>query len=346
MHIQDNPEPDLYEPIRQLRQESTDALENLLSEESPAVPLSKPVAVETQTLEQFLAGEPGTPVPPPVPEWQSAPAMPETPAEPAPTPEPENSPHSLAAESDTPSRPPFEMEFRPRYTGWFLRLLLWSIVTGIGVFTFWTVYRNQDLAFLERYRWFLAIGPVVALIGFNGLWATLQWAGAWAKIDERGIDYRVLWNRYRYAWQDLKEVWQQGEQSHQSARFLFSVLSNDERRFTLAPILQDDQRLGRILQDRVLRHRYPAAVQALEQGEEVSFGLLKLSKDAVSWSKKRISWQELAFVELKEAYLKFWRKGEKKPVWVLHIVDVPNVFVLLSLLEQLLADGVRVERLA
>jgi hypothetical protein len=344
MHIQDNPEPDLYEPIRQLRQEPTDVVENLLSADVQPTPLPEPVAQETQTLEQFLAGEPSAPVPASAPEWQSAPAMLETPAEPANTPEPENPPNPLAAESDMQSRPPFEMQFRARYTGWFFRVLWWAMITGAGVFAFWTVYRNQDLVFLERYRWFLAIGPVVALVGINSLWATLQWAGAWAKLDENGIDYRVLWNRYRYTWADLKEVWQQGEQNHQTARFLFSVLPSDQRRFTLAPILENDQRLGRIIQDRVLRHRYPVAVQALEQGAEVSFGLLKLSKDAVSWSKKRIAMQDVACVELKDASLKFWLAGEKKPILELHVADIPNVFVLLSLLEQLLPNEVRVER--
>jgi hypothetical protein len=93
--------------------------------------------------------------------------------------------------------------------------------------------------------------------------------------------------------------------------------------------------VGEIIRDLIYQHKVPGAIEALEQGEDVVLGPVRLNNQTINIGKKSLFWSEVDRVELYQGIFYVYRSGSSLFPMSIYFYKVPNAFILLALLERL-----------
>lgn len=144
-------------------------------------------------------------------------------------------------------------------------------------------------------------------------------------------------------WKDIEEI-------HTSVIRYGLLTPSQENRVRLALRLKNGRRLRFSdaieglprLSDEIKRHVYPklfeAKRRAFNQGQELSFGALKISPSHLKFGSRILKWDQLQSVKLLEGYLEVRCKMDQKKGGKIRIParKIPNVDLSLQLLQELI----------
>lgn len=93
--------------------------------------------------------------------------------------------------------------------------------------------------------------------------------------------------------------------------------------------------IGEIIQDLIYQHQVPQAIAAIEQGQDVVFGQVRLNNQSLSIGRKTLLWSEIDRVQLSGGTFYVFQPGSWRFAASIEFASVPNAFVLLALLQRL-----------
>lgn len=94
-------------------------------------------------------------------------------------------------------------------------------------------------------------------------------------------------------------------------------------------------RLGDAVSRRVSAAKLPAAREALARGEHLQFGMLTISTGGVVERKGTVAWNQIRDVRMRNGVLDIYQAGRKLALTTLTVSSVPNLPLLLALLDEL-----------
>src|SRR5262245_59523569 len=181
-------------------------------------------------------------------------------------------------------------------------LAIGALLIGLGAIVLWTVPVTRD----DPRTLPLLLGGGLALLGVI---AFLYPVGCW-------------FTRSRYA-----EVFEEGLKCRRS--FLRLLLS-DGRQIRFDSAINGFDRLAAYTQRATTERLLPEAKSALEEGQEIRFGPVRLSGDGVRLNKRLYSWDEIKRMTDENGHLCLWHDGGGKLCQVA-FRNVPNYRLFLSL---------------
>ena len=138
-------------------------------------------------------------------------------------------------------------------------------------------------------------------------------------VQQKGHVEIVLWNQ-------IDAVWQSTIRS-------YTVRRNDRKIFWFSGELTHVQQLGEKIRQRVTRYQLPELLTRYRNGETILFGQLGMNQQGLRWKTHILPWSQFKTYQAKQGRLYFYRKESRLAWKVVPIASIPNVLVLLSLLQ-------------
>ncbi|HEY9667256.1 MAG TPA: DUF6585 family protein [Coleofasciculaceae cyanobacterium] len=204
----------------------------------------------------------------------------------------------LAAFSDIPN---------PAGVGWSVMLIVLILLTfgslGGGGYLLYQVFRES------RHKLFLYEQGLVDIEGNKTRSVCYEDITVWQKIVREYV-YFVL---------------------HVRTTYLYTIQLPDETKIKIR-----NKQVGELLQERVCHYQLPLAIATYNEGRDVNFGTLTVSKEKLTVEGEAFSWTEIEAIQIKNGSISVKQKNGS---WFnqvnTQVVDIPNIFVFLTLVEQL-----------
>lgn len=183
-----------------------------------------------------------------------------------------------------------------------------------------------------------AIG--LALVAF-GVWA-VRWSRAYTDLrvalHEQGLVYSAGGEDQVYRWDELAEIGQviitprHGDYDRRTSH-TYRLVTHDGRKLVLNDRLQGITDLGQALQKAASPRLLEAALARFAQGETLTFGKLSVGREGLTLGRRTLAWGDLASAQLSGNHVYITAKGRKATWAGLPVRELPNVLVLLALIE-------------
>jgi hypothetical protein len=161
------------------------------------------------------------------------------------------------------------------------------------------------------------------------------YSDALARVDLQGTEI-VYWNEVRVVRWDTRA--RRFEMTFSTPVQL--ILEREDRgplTFTESvPRLRD---LRRITEERTLPYLLPAALAAFRVGKDLVLGQVRLTRDGLHYRGKMLAWKEFNSAELVTGDLIIRRRGRRWPWAMVPRSQVPNMHVLVALLDNVRRNG-------
>jgi Family of unknown function (DUF6585) len=223
------------------------------------------------------------------------------------------------------------------------RFVLYLLLSGLIILVMcgWATFVDKKkIPDLERLFW---IALFVVPIGF----ALLFWWEAWRKTGlfvhllTGGILVREGETWQRFPWEDIDEVWQSSSAfslnfSSFGTKHSFWLRRRDGHQVKLTHYLDGINGLGEHILAETRQRKLPVALEQIVAGEEVRFGDLRVSRKSISVGGNTLLWNEAGSVKVEQGSMALWRKGSLFPIIRLQTSGIPNVHVLIDVVNALL----------
>jgi hypothetical protein len=139
-----------------------------------------------------------------------------------------------------------------------------------------------------------------------------------------------------FRWSDIKELYVSVHPISGKRR----ILAQDGRQLEISAGIKDGKKLGQTVQQTLYERMLPAAAQALDRGETLAFGPLRVDHSFLHYKDKKLSWNEITKMSLLyNAYtrsLQFEVKATSGllPWCVVQTQNIPNLDVFKTLVER------------
>jgi hypothetical protein len=90
--------------------------------------------------------------------------------------------------------------------------------------------------------------------------------------------------------------------------------------------------LGELIEEQLIQRQLPQAIAGYQQGQTVSFGQFMVHRQGLSDGVKTLAWGELADIQVSGAAIQITKKPANLPWFQLNAATIPNVAVLIALL--------------
>ncbi|OLB82543.1 MAG: hypothetical protein AUI14_00415 [Actinobacteria bacterium 13_2_20CM_2_71_6] len=145
-------------------------------------------------------------------------------------------------------------------------------------------------------------------------------------------DYR--WDAIAWLTQRITNRYVNG--IHVGTFYVYTVARKDGPVLKLTEFYDGIAQLGRTISEQVTRDKLPGAVALLQQGQTVGFGDLGISTAGIVSTKHGLlPWTELDEVKVVQGYVKLRRAGKWLPWSNKPAAAIPNLYVFLTLADQL-----------
>ncbi|MBL1119780.1 hypothetical protein JK364_46870 [Streptomyces sp. 110] len=96
---------------------------------------------------------------------------------------------------------------------------------------------------------------------------------------------------------------------------------------------------GRAIQQLVTTAQVPRSTVALDRGETLSFGDIRVSRDGIAAKGNSVAWSQLQEIRVKDGYVSLRVAGKWRALTTTAVASIPNYFVFLALAERMRAAG-------
>lgn len=231
-----------------------------------------------------------------------------------------------------------QTEFKENTTATIATLIIGLACIGLGVFMVkMTIFWDEDAGLFNRILFI--IGGLAALVGGVACVTTFwQSRGARVALHEHGVlverggeRHTALWDEIAAVTEKVEKVYMNGQYVYN--RYLYTIDKSDGQSFALNNMVSKVDRIGGALKEKTFERLYPQAAQAIERGEKVSFGSLRVDQNGFEGNGERFLWTQLAAMRLKDGQLEI-KDRNGKAVFKSQYGLTPNAHVLLPLLQK------------
>jgi hypothetical protein len=113
------------------------------------------------------------------------------------------------------------------------------------------------------------------------------------------------------------------------------VQCNDGRKFVFKDTLADVEDLGRTIQEEVTRRALPRVLEAYNTGQTIPFGKLSISHAGITKGQETLPWDHVERVWLSQGELIVEKVGQRLRWSSFRVLEIPNLFVLLAIVNQI-----------
>ena len=217
-------------------------------------------------------------------------------------------------------------------------LLIFILGMGMVMASVWA-FMGQSLP--NYLRAFVVAGVLFALVGIDGVVKALREYSI--TLYEGGFEYSTITENRLVRWNEVVSVWQKiltRGANGPITQTIYTLLLKDKKKLVLDnERFKDMLGLGKTIQHEVTRCLMPQYVQTLNSGGTAQFGKLAITNQTISNGKESIPWSQVKEVRVRNGVIAIW-KEDKWLIWSsILAADIPNMFVLLSLVDQIV--GVR-----
>ena len=158
------------------------------------------------------------------------------------------------------------------------------------------------------------------------------------RLFDDGFSYSNRGETRNYSWKEIDKVW---TTRFELMGFIWikyirvKILDTSGKTLTLDRTLKNVDKFEAILQEQVARDKFPQAVTMLQQGMNLEFEGITITKDYIKNEHDTILWGELGDLQTWQGTLRLWKKGEKSISIVASIPSIPNFTLLISLIQHL-----------
>ena len=123
--------------------------------------------------------------------------------------------------------------------------------------------------------------------------------------------------------------------------YVYTLYREDGTTLKVTDFYDQPERWGPAVQQEITRAQIPGLLAGLEQGGTLAYGELSVNLGGVATSKDSLTWPQIEKVELSQGVLVLRKTGKKLPWARTPVKKIPNLFLFLTLVEQLRYGGPR-----
>lgn len=223
-----------------------------------------------------------------------------------------------------------------------LSLLLISIVVSIVViivvnFTLVTAFSWMALVSV------IAIDSLISIAIISGIYLLYKLTianyfnrhlyivvGTSGLILIRGRHQEVIY------WDQIDTVWQ--AIYAQGLLISYTVRLKNGKAYRFGKTIQKVRDLGRTIAHEVAQRQLPGVAKKYDEGKELAFAPLHVSKKGIRKGKKNIPWDQIRTFDVERGFVIIQKKGERESHYRLSVpvAKIPNFFVFTSLVHHIL----------
>lgn len=186
---------------------------------------------------------------------------------------------------------------------------------------------------------------LISLIGFAGaVWVLVD---AFLSRDKRvyvcpaGLLYYHRGKTEPIRWDQVEALRQRIVRYRGGVTHRYTIQRNDGARFKFNDQLSNVEALGNTIARETTRLLLPRYMAVYQAGQTVTFGRISLNREGVSNGKERLAWQQVKGMKVQASSLFIQKEGTKWLRWNNQAYDIPNVNMLLALVDSILTSGRR-----
>jgi hypothetical protein len=186
-------------------------------------------------------------------------------------------------------------------------------------------------------------GKLIALvlgIGFGGIAAIVKavtMRGLHVFVFVRGLARRQRDKVEMLRWDEInKVIRRKNSSSHElSIRSPFQLVleASDGRQWVFDERLSGLRELRQLVEESTLKFMLSPAIEAFDAGAAIGFGEVSIDDQGLHRGKKSVSWDVFEDAKVEQGELVVCGKNQRKPLWRIDLVKVPNAHVLAALTE-------------
>jgi hypothetical protein len=153
-----------------------------------------------------------------------------------------------------------------------------------------------------------------------------------------GFNYSNNGEARRYYWKEIDKIW---TTKYELISIIYikyikvKILDTSGKTLILDRTLQNVEKFEAIAQEQVAREKFPQAITMLQQGRQLEFGGVTVTKDYIKNEHDTIRWGELGNIQTWQGTLRLWKKGKQAISIMTSIPSTPNFTLLISLIRYL-----------
>jgi hypothetical protein len=153
-----------------------------------------------------------------------------------------------------------------------------------------------------------------------------------------GFSYSKNGETRRYYWREIDKVWTTRYRLISLIYinyFKVKILDTYGKTLILDRTLQNVEKLEAIIQEQVAKEKLPQLIAMLQQGKQLEFGGVIITKNYIKTEHDSIRWGELGNIQTWQGTLRLWKKGKQAISIMVSIPSTPNFVLLVSLIQYL-----------
>ncbi|MBN2392790.1 MAG: RHS repeat protein [Anaerolineae bacterium] len=184
-----------------------------------------------------------------------------------------------------------------------------------------------------------AVGLPLAIIGVVVLIGRQRRHDLCVRIFTDGFTRTMAGQMDVIRWDEVAEIWQNVTQTYRgnvrtNTTHIYTVRLTDGRKFVFNGQMDKIAALGSALQQQCASGMLPRAREAYQAGESLVFGPFSVNRAGIAKGRATLPWEQVEQVELRQGVLHIRKKGERRD-WAFAMASkIPNLPVLMALVNQ------------
>lgn len=229
-----------------------------------------------------------------------------------------------------------EFKENPKATA--TNLLIGVICLGLGAVMLFSGLNMKAEDGLFNKILFIFGGGCALLGGVSLFYTNWTHRGERVALHEHGVLVERGGKRQSATWDEIESVTEKVERMHVNGqhiydRYLYTIEKRGGDSFTLSNMVAGVDSIGREVKQETFARMFPRASQAIERGEQVSFGKVLVGANGLQEGGATFRWTQLAVVKVKDGLFEITDRAGKV-VMSGYYGTTPNAHVLLALLKQ------------
>lgn len=189
---------------------------------------------------------------------------------------------------------------------------------------------------------FSIITGFIALVGLACAWWLFDIWRNWklaAALFDKGFALQNQQGLHTIPWSDVKAVWQAVTKHYRNGIYtgtshIYTIVTNTDQKFVLNDQLKKVEDLGSAIQKNVSEVLWPQYVNALQNGQRLTFGPLALDAQGLYSGNKTLTWAEIKAIKIHQGTISV----KKEKGWfswaTVTVPQIPNFFIFWNLVSR------------
>ncbi|MBI3242609.1 MAG: hypothetical protein HYZ49_09990 [Chloroflexi bacterium] len=215
-------------------------------------------------------------------------------------------------------------------------LLLVAAFMAYNAYTRYGISKVDDSGFILP----LICGVIAVPLGLYGLYSAWRnWPLA-AALYDNGFAYndrngfkQVRWDNIDAVWQNITKHYRNG--IYTGTTYLYTVQTKDKQRIVLDNKFKKIEDLGNAIISGSATALFPRYLQALQQGQRLTFGPLAIDPNGIYSGNKSLRWDEIKGIKIHRGTISVKKEGGWFNWATAGVPQIPNFLIFYNLIGRL-----------